>query len=174
MGLIEELMEKVRHGGKKDFEEAEDQIVVYSTDHPDEALPVLIPLLEDESQKVRKLSIESLISIAKYNRKNRKVQEAVPMLTQKLLRHNDPQVREMCTKLVYEIIVPTDSKKALPILLESLNDSDKEIRKRAIHAIGRLQQIDAIKILREMRKDADEEIRECIDEAMRRLMGSFA
>jgi HEAT repeat protein len=174
MGLIEELIEKIRHGTKTDFEEAEDQIVVYSTDHSDEAIPALIPLLEDDNPDVRKISLESMISVAKYNRNKKEVLEAVPLLTKKLLRHTDPQVREMYSEIIYEIIVPISSRRALPILLEALEDRDVEIRKRAIDAIGRLQQIDAIKILREMRETSNEEMREHIDQAMRRLISSFA
>lgn len=114
-----------------------------------EAVPFLIPLLSDEYEDVEEAAVKAMIKIGKDH-----PDEVVSRLQNGMAAHGSSLRRNMTT-----ILGGIGGKDALPAVLVSMKDEDRDVRKAAVTALGNLLPEEEIDRLAVALSDEDSQVR---------------
>lgn len=102
------------------------------------AVPLLIEVLRDKSKpnKIRFTSAEILSELG-----TRATPAAIPVLTDILDKETDNQMRYYAASAIWEI--GKNVEKAIPVLIDLLKDSNKDIKKHTVELLGKIGKTEA-------------------------------
>lgn len=138
---IDELLNQL---SSPDFFEREEAVKQLGTIDADEAVAGLVMALEDEDRGIRELAADCLVNQGG---------DTCSRLLASFMGHNEISVRNLAAEILVRI-----GERAVPALVEALNDGDHDVRKFALDVLGLIRDHSVAGRIHEMLDDPNENV----------------